>query len=64
VILPIWHNVDKAAVCAFSPVLSDLLAITTIGGIEPVAESLLDVIFGESNDSPSALYPSLTRRFV
>jgi hypothetical protein len=30
-LLPIWHNVDRSEVAAFSPMLADLVALQTVG---------------------------------
>src|SRR5215207_4585658 len=38
--LPIWHEVDAAAVAAFSPALADRLAARTEDGIDAVAEQI------------------------
>jgi hypothetical protein len=64
VILPIWHNVDKATVIQASPILADALAANTANGIEHVAMQLLDVIFAPTSDSPSARKPSVARRLI
>ena len=45
VILPVWHNVDKATIRQFSPILADVLAANTDQGIDTVARQLADVIF-------------------
>lgn len=45
IILPVWHDVDKATISQFSPILADVLAANTDQGIDKVAERLLDVIF-------------------
>lgn len=45
VILPIWHNVDKKDVLAYSPTLADKVALATGKmGIKKVAESLATVL--------------------
>jgi hypothetical protein len=62
VILPVWHNVDKATVAKSSPVVADLLAISTSEGIEKVASAILDVIFSPGSESPSVRNPSVSRR--
>jgi len=64
VILPIWHNVDKATVRQFSPILADALAVSTEEGIDVVAAHILDVIFAPTSDSPSAKNPSVGRRLI
>ena len=64
VILPVWHDVDKATVARNSPVLADLLAIPTSEGIDKVAKAILDVIFRPGSGSPSATNPSVSRRLL
>jgi hypothetical protein len=44
VILPIWHNVSRADVEGFSPVLADRLGIPTTRGLEVIIEELVSVI--------------------
>jgi hypothetical protein len=56
VILPIWHNVDKATISQFSPILADVLAANTDQGIDKVAEQLLNVIFPTVEDGLSKKY--------
>ena len=41
IILPIWHNVDRAQVLEFSPPLADLLAALSVSGISTVVDQLL-----------------------
>ena len=43
-ILPVWHNISKAQVMAFSPPLADLKALETSDGIAYVADKLVEVI--------------------
>jgi hypothetical protein len=64
VILPIWHNVDKATIADFSPVLADALAANTADGIDRIAIQLVKVVFDKESDSPSAKYPSAARRLI
>lgn len=64
VILPVWHNVDKAIVTEFSPVLGDALASSTDRGIDNIVSDILAVVFAASSDSPSAKYPTLKRRLI
>jgi TIR domain len=64
VILPIWHNVDKNVVAHFSPVLADVLAVSTDQGIPTVAARLVDVIFAPTSDSPSGRKPPIARRLI
>ena len=56
VILPVWHNVDKATIRQFSPILADVLAANTDQGIDTVAKQLADVIFPMVGDYYSGYY--------
>jgi hypothetical protein len=44
VVLPVWHEVDKAAVTSFSPTLADLVAVDTGQGLPVVADELVQAI--------------------
>ncbi len=44
VILPVWHEVDKAYVTGFSPTLADRLAAMTVNGLERVVAEILNAI--------------------
>lgn len=43
-ILPVWHNVSRDDVLAFSPPLADRFAVLTSEGLEAVVEKLVKVI--------------------
>ena len=43
-ILPIWHNVNKEYVLAYSPILADKLAVSTEYGIGKVIDEILKAI--------------------
>ena len=64
VVLPVWHNISKSALTRFSPILSDRAAADTRDGIPAVASQIIDVVLYHAGDSPSTLFPNLTRRFV
>lgn len=49
-ILPIWHNIDKAAVLQFSPPLADVVAANSSMGIDLLVQQLLEII--RPNESP------------
>lgn len=52
VLLPIWHEVTKQEVIAFSPSIADKLArSTTTHTVEEIAEEIAQVIRGESFDA-------------
>jgi len=63
-ILPVWHNVDKATISQFSPVLADMLAANTDQGIDTVAEKLLRVIFPAVGHDRSRGHRSVGRRLI
>jgi hypothetical protein len=44
VILPVWHNVSRREVVAFSPPLADRVAVVTSEGLDTVVEKLTKVI--------------------
>ena len=55
VILPIWHNIDAAAVREASPMLADRVAISSSENLERVIEDLMQVIAAPATESrPSA----------
>lgn len=43
-ILPVWHNVGRDEVLAYSPPLADRLAVTSAAGLDEVARQLVSVI--------------------
>ena len=49
-ILPVWHNVDRAKVLEFSPPLADLRATLSVSGMSTVVDHLLKKLRPE--DSP------------
>ena len=59
-ILPVWHDLDHAAVVAYSPILADRLAGHTRDGIDCLARSIAAVVLGDPS-SPAARSPSLGR---
>lgn len=48
-ILPVWHDVSRDDVLAFSPPLADKLATSTAAGLDSVVKALLDVIQPEGS---------------
>jgi len=51
IILPIWHNVTKEDVTAFSPILADKLAVSSERGIDIVTKEVIAAIKKNSGDS-------------
>lgn len=64
VILPVWHNVDKTTIAKSSPVLADLVAISTSEGLDKVAAAILANIFSPNSGSPSQYRPKVSRRLI
>ena len=44
VILPVWHNINKAKVTYYSPILADIVAAKSSIGIEAVINKLIKAI--------------------
>ena len=44
VVLPVWHNVTHDDVLRYSPLLADKVAVSTSGGIEQVARTVLAAV--------------------
>lgn len=44
VILPIWHGVTKEQVCAYSPPLADVVAISSARGVDDVVRALMRLL--------------------
>lgn len=64
VILPVWHQISHETLSQYSPILADRIAGNTEKGIPEVASRIIDVVLYRAADSPSTLFPSLTRRLV
>ncbi|MBQ9040026.1 MAG: toll/interleukin-1 receptor domain-containing protein [Clostridia bacterium] len=43
-IIPVWHNVTKADVQAKSYYIADLLALSSVDGVETLAERILEIV--------------------
>jgi hypothetical protein len=43
-ILPVWHNVSKEDVAAFSPILADRVAVSSDKGMEKIVMEILAAI--------------------
>lgn len=63
VILPIWHEIDRAMLVSYSPILADRLAASTTSGIPAVAADIARVVL-EDGGSPSVASPTLARRLA
>jgi hypothetical protein len=64
VLLPVWHRIAKADVAVMSPLLADRAAADTTPGIHAVAGKIMDVVLRRTSNSPSTLFPSVTRRLA
>lgn len=62
-ILPVWHNLDRAEVVAYSPILADKLAGNTRQGFDVLASGISKVVLSDKS-SPAARSPSLARRLL
>jgi hypothetical protein len=62
-ILPVWHNVDRAALVSYSPILADRLAGNTGQGFDSLAREISKVVLSD-NSSPAVEAPTLARRLV
>jgi hypothetical protein len=60
-ILPVWHQLDKAAVAKYSPILADRLAGNTADGIPSVAAQIIDVVTAPGDEGPSGPAPTPLR---
>ncbi len=52
-ILPVWHRVKYSDVVAFSPMLADVLAVSTDVGIPAIAEKLVNVVARSIEGGPA-----------
>ena len=64
-ILPVWHNVSRSDVAAFSPILADRIGVSTSSGLENVVNEILRAIevgqLSTTATTPSApAYPTET----
>src|SRR5690242_19270256 len=62
-ILPVWHNIERAAVIFYSPILADRLAVDTRQGFDFLAKSISKAVL-ENPASPAVNSPSLARRLL
>ena len=44
VIIPIWHNIDKAEVASYSPTLADIVAAKSSEGIKVITNKIIELI--------------------
>jgi hypothetical protein len=58
VILPVWHEIDRATVARFSPTLADRKAVLSTLGIEAVADDILNAIKRSSEGMSPAIFRS------
>jgi hypothetical protein len=63
-ILPIWHQLDKAAVARYSPILADRLAGNTADGIPSVAAQIIEVVTSPGNEEFPDVAPTPLRLLV
>jgi hypothetical protein len=46
-ILPVWHNIDRATVLSYSPILADRLAANTNDGMDEAAKKIAAVVLND-----------------
>jgi hypothetical protein len=63
-ILPVWHQLDKAAVARYSPILADRLAGNTADGIPSVVAQIIDVVTAPGIERPDDLAPTPLRLLI
>ncbi len=61
VILPVWHQIDKATLATYSPILADRLAADTVEGIAAAAAQLIDAVTDPENGLPADVSPTALR---
>jgi hypothetical protein len=61
VILPVWHEITKAELASYSPILADRLAVDTSQGIAEAAKAIIEVVISPGSDSPALRLPSAAR---
>ena len=64
VILPVWHEIDKQTLAAYSPMLADRLAVSTENGVASVVASIIEAIIDPKSGGPAVEAPTLTRRLI
>jgi hypothetical protein len=64
VILPVWHQIDKATLTQYSPILADRTAANTAQGITAVASQILQVVLHPDSQSPATVAPTIGRRLI
>jgi hypothetical protein len=62
-LLPVWHGVTRAEVARRSPLLAGRKGESTSEGLTSVAKKIAAIVVSAS-DAPSAVRPSLQRRFL
>jgi WD40 repeat protein len=61
VILPVWHDIDRAFVVRYSPIVADMLASDTARGLDAVASDIVEVVLADATTKlaePSPGQPS------
>jgi hypothetical protein len=60
-ILPVWHNVSRNDVVAFSPPLADKLGVSTATGLDHVVKEIMRVFHIDSGQTQIAAPPNIQR---
>ena len=61
IILPVWHQIDKAMLAKHSPILPDRLAADTAEGIPAVTSSIIAVVTEPGPGAPVEVMPTPLR---
>jgi hypothetical protein len=61
-ILPVWHNVRRSDVVAFSPPLADKLGVSTTKGLNHVVREIMRVFHIDGGQTPVAAPSSTSKR--
>jgi hypothetical protein len=64
IILPVWHQIDKALLAKHSPILADRLAADTAEGIQAVASSIIAVVTEPGRGAHIEVQPTPLRLLI
>jgi TIR domain len=63
-ILPVWHDIDRATLAKYSPILAGRLGGNTNDGIAGVAKQIIDIVTAPGSGAPVDAAPSPARRLI
>ena len=64
VILPVWYQISKRELSAYSPILADKLAADASNGVRYAVKKLLPVLLDPRYGGPATQAPNLSRRLA